>query len=292
MQKKNYDIAALHIYTSLFSESVYSNLLRLNDFSVFDAAIRQFDSHHIGEYFSSYWEYLSYVYKILLRCYRNEYVYKNCFLNDILIKQYGLRSTVAFSEFKVGNAIADLALFNGTSKAFEIKTEMDNERRLNNQLEEYAKLFEECFIVVPEDLLTKYEKLITDKVGIVVFAKLDSGRYQMKEMRTAMKNESFDADVMMRSVRCQEYKNMTQEAYGKLPDVSCFEMYDKCKLLLEDVDRLTLQRLFLNEIKKRKNNTSLLRAFPKEIRQLCLSMNLNMKKYDSLKLKMDNLIKL
>lgn len=47
-------------------------------------------------------------------------------------------------------------MFNGKSKVFEIKTILDKEYRLSNQLQEYKKLFNEVYIIVPRELLSKY----------------------------------------------------------------------------------------------------------------------------------------
>jgi hypothetical protein len=280
--KKNYDIEALHSYTSLFMEGTCNRVIRFNDYTPFNQVICKFDDSKIGKYFVTYWDYIQYVYKILMGNYRNEYIYKNCFLNDILIKHYSFKTTVAFSEFKVGASIADLALFNGSSRAFEIKTELDSSRRLDSQLEDYSKLFEECYVVIPSELLSKYERSIGHNVGIILFRKSERGRYKMDEYRPASKNNYFDYNVMMKSVRCQEYMNITNSVCGRLPEVSCFEMYDACKEMLSEVDQMKLRNAFLKEMKRRKNNTSLLPKYNKEIRQLCLSLNLDMKKYMTL----------
>lgn len=283
IMKNLYDIEQLRDYTSLFSGRVHTNILRLDDFSDFHNVIAKYDSQYTGDTFHSYWDYLKLVYRVLAKYYRSEYIYKNIFLNEILLKTYGIKSTVAFSEFKVGKAIADLALFNGASKAFEIKTELDNEKRLCNQLNEYSKLFEECYIVVPIDILSKYEQIVTDNIGIIIFEPSNRGRYSMHEIRHAQKNDTVDINVLMSSVRCTEYKNMVLSAFGKLPDVSCFEMYDTCKSLLHTLPASDLQQLFLQAIKSRKSTTPLLRTIPAEIRQLCLSMNISHNNYLKLK---------
>lgn len=281
--KNLYDIEQLRDYTSLFSGRVHSNILRLDDFSDFHHVITKYDTQYTKNALYSYWDYLKHIYRILTKHYRSEYIYKNIFLNEILLKTYGVKSTVAFSEFKVGKAIADLALFNGASKAFEIKTELDNDKRLSNQLNEYSKLFEECYIVVPVEILSKYEQIVADNIGIIVFEHSNRRRYVMHEIRHAQKNETVDINVLMSSVRCTEYKDMVLSSFGELPDVSCFEMYDTCKNLLQTLPASDLQQLFLQVIKSRKSATSLLRNVPAEIRQLCLSMNISSQNYLKLK---------
>ena len=69
-------------------------------------------------------------YSVISKYYRCEYVYKNELIK-LLLKKYGTRNSVYFNEFRVGNSIADMVMFNGESKAFEIKTEYDTPRRLS-----------------------------------------------------------------------------------------------------------------------------------------------------------------
>jgi len=93
-------------------------------------------------------------------------------------------------------------------------------------------------------------------------------------------NNYIDINVLMRSIRTVEYKNIVKEYFGMLPKVSCFDMFENCQKLISKIPQKDLQVLFLNEIKKRKSNTSMLHSFPFEIRQMCLSMNLNQRHID------------
>ena len=62
---------------------------------------------------------------------------------------------------------------------------------------------------------------------------------------------------------------------GHLPDVSEYEMYDACKARIMQIPPLRLNELFLCEVKKRKSVTGKLKDVPKELRQICLSLNLS-----------------
>lgn len=271
--KTCYGIEQLHYYASLFSGSVVNRLVKHNDDAFVRSLLLKYDSHLINTNLT-YWDYLHYAYKILEKNYRNEYVYKNTFITEWLIKKFSLKNTIAFSEFRVGSAIADLALFNGSSKAFEIKTELDSDKRLLAQLEEYSKLMEECYIVVPEELAADYKTMINSSVGILAVKK---GRQSLKIelLRDAKKNTSVDIRVLMSSVRCDEYKWMTKQAYGQLPNVTCFEMFDACKELLGRLPADDLHHFFLEAVKKRKNITPNLKAIPKPARQFCLALDFN-----------------
>jgi hypothetical protein len=264
----------LRSYAFVFSRQVFSDILNYSDFSSISKVCKDYqDTAYEGLPYS---EYLQYMYKELKKNYRNEYVYKNEIINDLLKKKYSLKNTVAFNEFRVQDSIADLALFNGETKAFEIKTELDTPKRLEKQLHSYQHIFDKCYIVVPDKLVPKYSDITEDNIGIIQLT-YNRGHIKLDEIRKAQKNTKFDTDVMMMSLRTQEYKDIVMTYYGSLPSVSCFDMYSVCKEMVKHIPQNEISLLFREVIKRRKNNTSLLSNMPVEIRQLALAMNFTSK---------------
>lgn len=94
----------------------------------------------------------------------------------------------------------------------------------------------------------------------------------------------------MKSIRASEYKNIVLQHYNKLPEVSCYELFDECKKLIKKIPDNDLYSLLLSEIKKRKNNTDILNKVLPEIRQISLCLNLNQKKINILHEKLNNQI--
>ena len=271
----NYSVEQLHDYASLFSSQMCERALRFADVEELSAVFRKYDRSKAGDKEISTWDYLSGVYRVLKGQYRNEYVYKNELLNNLLLKQVGQSDTIILNEFSVGRSVADIAFFNGCSKAFEIKSELDSDKRLVTQLSDYKKVFEECYIVVPEEQLSRYKNLVDEATGIITLAHTDRGAISLNTERKASRNESVDADILMRSVRTDEYKWMVRQHFGQLPDVSCFEMFEACRKLLGSLDVDTLHRLFNAAVKRRKNRTHNLSTFSRGTRQMCLSLNLS-----------------
>lgn len=277
----------LRSYSSIFSRSVFSDIIKYDDYTRLNILLNRYDSRK--EHFSTYLDYIKYIYRIIAKDYRCEYIYKNEIINKLLINKYGTKNTIALNEFRVQNSIVDFALFNGESKAFEIKTEYDTKKRLERQIEDYSKLFQKCYIVVPEELYHEYGKCISENVGIVVLVR-EKGKIKLEEIKNAIINENIDTNVLMRSIRAIEYRNIVTEYFGALPNVSCFDMFEECHKLIAQIPQHELHILFLNEIKKRTNNTHLLKSFLSEIRQMCLSMNLNERQYEDLLKKLNNII--
>lgn len=259
-------------YSSAFSRHVFSDIINYDDFSHLNYLIESGSS--IIKANDTYLRLLIQIYRAMCKSYRCEYVYKNEIINELLLKQFAGAKTVVFNEFRVVDSIVDLAMFNGVSKAFEIKTEYDSKKRLTHQLGTYSKLFQECYIVIPEKLYEHYTTDLSDTVGIIVMY-IDRGQIKLSTAREATKSGIVDPEILIKSVRSKEYKNIIKTYFGRLPEVSCYEMFDVCKELMHQIPCDILHSLFLREMKNRANNTNLLPHIPAEIRQMCLSLNLN-----------------
>lgn len=261
----------LRSYSSAFSRSVFFDIANFADFSHLDWLISHYDESLADN--ASYMDYLSFMYAAISKFYRCEYVFKNEIINQWLLKKYGTKHTIVLNEFRVGDSIADLAMMNGESKAFEIKTTLDCPKRLGKQMNDYKKVFDKCYIVVDADECEYYADCVDESTGIVSLSYV-KGRIVLDECRPAKKHDVIDVSCLMKCLRTAEYKNIVKSYFGMLPDVSSFEMYDACQELLTKVPNEILGTMFLTEVKKRKSATGRLKLFPKEIRQMMLALNL------------------
>lgn len=264
----NKDMIRLRDLSSVFSRSAFTDVLNYNDYSHFNWLSSKYDILKCSTYF----DLLNKSYSLISKYYRCEYVYKNELIK-LLLKKYGTRNSVYFSEFRVGNSIADMVMFNGESKAFEIKTEYDTSRRLDKQMEDYKRFFDKCYIVVPKNRLEEYYNIVEPTTGIITMSR-DNGRIILKEVRSANQNKHFDPEALMSCLRTEEYKNITLSLGVSLDGVAGYDMYTFCYNVISQADSDKLRRFFLREVKKRKNNTALLRKYPMSIRQMMLSLNL------------------
>lgn len=284
------DIDRMRSYSSAFSRKVFNDILLFNDFSQIDWIYHQYDK--ASRTFDTYLNYFKYIYSLLIKKYRCEYVYKNEIINKVLLKllkSHGTRDTVAFNEFKVGKSIVDIAFFNGESKAFEIKTDLDSSKRLPKQIEDYKKLFDKCYIVIPENKYEYYEESVEPEIGILVLSK-NNGKIKIQTSREALRNEMIDSDVLINCLRTEEYKRLVTSEIGHVPDVPGANLYDYCKGVIETLPVKRLKSFFLDAIKTRKNNTNILSASPQELRQICLSLELSLNNINTLIANLNNTI--
>ena len=274
-------------YSSAFSRALFTEIIKYGDCSRLDAIHDRYDGKRKKE--KTYFSYLKYLYRQISINYRCEYVYKNELI-ELLIKKYAHSNTVIFNEFRMQKSIVDLAMFNGNSRAFEIKTEYDTTRRLIGQLVDYTRVFQLCYVVIPANMLETYEKDIPPYIGLVLMRE-SGGVLELDEARPAVENKNIDAGMMMKCLRTKEYENMVIEEFGKLPDVPYYEMYEACEEKLYDMPPDKLHQYFLKEIEKRKNNMCLLKKAPRELRQMYLQLGLSKGQIDILQTYLNNPIK-
>ena len=272
----NKELIRLRDLSSAFSRSAFIDILNYNDYSHFNWLASKYDILKC----TTYSELLKKSYSLISKYYRCEYVYKNELIK-LLLKKYGTRNSVYFSEFRVGNSIADMVMFNGESKAFEIKTEYDTPRRLDKQMDDYKCFFDKCYIIVPENRLDEYYDIVESTTGIITM-NWDNGHIILKEVRHALRNEHFEPQALMSCLRTEEYKSIVLSLGESLEGVAGYDMYTYCCQVISKANPDKLRVLFLREVKKRKNNTALLRKYPMSIRQMMLSLNLHENKANKL----------
>ncbi|WP_417591608.1 sce7726 family protein [Owenweeksia hongkongensis] len=269
-RKKKYNDNQLRDYSSLFTRSSVQQWLKGNFASIENIA-QQHDSTLFAKTIGSYLDYLKYVYKILEANYQNEYILKNSFLNEWLINQLGNSNNKVFSEYRVGNSIADLAMFNGVSRVFEIKTELDSKQRLDSQIDNYKLAFNEIYLIVPRSKLQLYSNNNFD-IGIVAYDLAAESKFQV--MRKAKTQAVVDPNTIMNILHTKEYKKVVQRYYGSLPEMTSFTQFQICADLLKAIPNETLNKLFIEQMKSRVHRAAL-SSRHKEFNQISLALKLN-----------------
>lgn len=213
---------------------------------------------------------LEQVYIIISEKYRCEYVYKNTITNSILSKRHALDSTIILNEFRVGSSKADLVVLNGTSTAYEIKTELDNLDRLESQLASYRKCFDKIFIVTYGDNIKKISSLVDKHIGLIII--LDDLSIEMyKDSESNI--DSISPEILFPSFRKHEYTSIIESEYGYVPDVPNTRIYDECKKLFSRLTPEKANTYMIQALKSRNINncqTVLLENAPNALKMFCL----------------------
>lgn len=229
------------------------------------------------------YQMISIIYKELRKNYRNEYFYKNTLLNKLLLGIHSPKTTTALTEVPVNRSKADFILINGKAVVYEIKTELDNLDRLENQIKDYYKAFNHVSVVTCEANYKSLEQMLSGtSVGIYLLTHRDSlsERKEPKEDNTKL-----DRNTIFKILRKYEYESILLEYYGYLPEVSQFNYYNECKLMFCNIDIEVSYKLFLQELKKRNLiDIKLYSEVPYELKFLMYFFQLKQKEYHNLKL--------
>lgn len=272
----SYSTNQLRDLSSLFSRSEALRWFK-NDFSSINTKLQRYNNYDNFKG-KSYLDVLKKAYKTVEKNYPNEYVVKNEFLHKWLLKELGQTHSVVYNEFRIGKAVADLAMFNGISKVFEIKTILDKETRLSSQLLEYKKIFNEVYLIVPNCQLEKYATYdIT--VGIITY---ESNSKQFHLYRKAIYSNEIDIDVIMNVLHTKEYLKIIQENFTDRPVMNAFTQFEICKKMISMLSANDLNKFLIECLKKRQINNAFLNKSNYQFNQIFLSLNLSKKQRDSL----------
>lgn len=75
---------------------------------------------------------------------------------------------VAF-EMNIGDSRIDICRINGSSYAYEIKTEYDTFDRLGSQMQDYLRTFQKVYVIVPIGRVNDVKNLIPESCGIISY---------------------------------------------------------------------------------------------------------------------------
>lgn len=194
-------------------------------------------------------EAISEIYHFMDCEYRNEYYYKNTILNQLLIKKHDLYNTAALTELPIGDSKADFIMINGRGVVYEIKTDLDNLLRLENQIKDYYKVFSYVYVVVGNKQLPRVKEFLKDqKVGI--YELTASGKLICRKKALCNK-ENLSYEAMFQVLRKAEFESILLKHFHKLPEVNSFQYYRECQKWLERVNIITLQKDVMKCLKER-----------------------------------------
>lgn len=270
----------LNILNKFFTRNTFRHCIEGKEDNVYGQVIRRYIDNNCGKFNS---ELISEIYTVLQNEYRNEYYYKNTLLNKLLLGVHSVNTTTALTEIPIATSKADFILINGKAVVYEIKTELDNFDRLENQISDYYKAFDHVAVVTcTSNIESVQNKVDTINKSVGIYALQKNGA--LKTIRKPEKySEELDAHILFKILRKPEYEAILLKRYGYLPKVSDFEYYAECKKLFLDIpitesylDVLALLKLRCNIIKEDYD------SIPYELKFLAYFMNLKSEDYNKI----------
>lgn len=212
-------------------------------------------------------------YRDISKNYRFEYFFKNVVANKILLGRHKMSTATLVSEFRVGNNKADCVVLNGNSVCYEIKTDLDNFSRLNDQLEAYERVFDKTYVVVSDTHKMFALSQVNDDVGVIVL----TARNTLSEVRSAkLVREDVDASVLIRSLRQPEYTSIACQIETMPPGLSNTEIFNWCESVFLRAGSDVLRSIFCRTLKKTRSvNKVFSLSLPRSLLMASLSANLS-----------------
>jgi len=172
--------------------------------------------------------FLNDIYKYLSDNYRNEYLYKNEIAKELLLNRYSLKESWMLNEFRVGKCRADVVILNGTSTVYEIKSQFDSFKRLDDQIAAYRNVFDHIYVVTSEVKAEQLSGQLPYIVGIMSIADDNT----IKELKPSVSNkQNIKPEILFASLRKNEYLKVIDEIYGSVPEAPNTQIYNVCKTL-------------------------------------------------------------
>lgn len=132
---------------------------------------------------------------LIFNYYFCERVIKYHFIRHLKLKNDHI---VAF-EMSIGDSRIDICRINGSSYAYEIKTEYDTFDRLESQMRDYLKTFEKVYVIVPNTRISEVKSFIPASCGIIGY-RIDKNMNVVFSYSRKAKKNTCDLAICIRSL--------------------------------------------------------------------------------------------
>lgn len=188
------------------------------------------------------------------RAYRNEYTYKSAIAQKILLGAHSLRTASMIGEFRVGTNKADLVILNGTSTAYEIKSERDKLDRLEAQISSYGEVFASVSVVCAEKHLQAVLASVPDFVGVSVL----TDRFQISNIRKSVPEPSrTKSSSILEAITRREAIMILNEFGIAAPKVPNTQIHGALRAIFEKIPSERVHDQMIHVLKKTRNMSGL-----------------------------------
>jgi len=242
---------SLRLLSRAYTRPMFAQLARTGDTREVSELLRKHglvdldvETLRLGELFERGWDRLA-------TSYRNEYVYKNELATRLIFKRHSPRTAGFQVEMRVGSSIADVVVANGTTTAYEIKTEFDTSRRLTSQTADYLKAFDKVYVVTHPAHVSRYERELDSRVGLIVL----SNQHSLTPYREAVSNKNnIDRNIVFRCMRRDEYLSVIETVVGPVPAMPNGLIATHCEELFRQLSMDQVHKCFVKTLKIRTTN--------------------------------------
>jgi hypothetical protein len=113
---------------------------------------------------------------------RDDHVYRTAVAQKLFLGRHSSNTAVAMFEARASRSRADVVILNGTSTAYEIKSERDSFARLHDQLQDYRQVWASVNIVTSPSRVEEALALAPSDVGVLKL----TAEFTFKTVRSAI----------------------------------------------------------------------------------------------------------
>jgi hypothetical protein len=181
---------------------------------------------------------------------RHEYIYKAALMHKILLGKHSLQTASMLNEFRVCECKADLAILNGTSTVYEVKSERDSLTRLERQVSAYTKVFAQVYVIAAENHINAVIASVPEDIGILRLTK----RHQISTLREAVdRRENTSPAAIFDSIRTEEARMILLSQGVSIPIVPNTVLNSVLRQLFVKLDARSAHDGMVQVLKKTRN---------------------------------------
>ncbi|QTV78979.1 sce7726 family protein [Microbacterium sp. NIBRBAC000506063] len=206
---------------------------------------------------------------------RDDYVYRSAVTQKIVLGKHNLRTTTVLNELRAGSSKADVVVLNGTSTAYEIKSERDSFQRLPSQLADYRSVFASVNIVTSPAQADEVLRLAPDDVGVLVL----SSRFRVQSVREAVNlPERTRSLSILATLRVDEAIRVLQALNVPFPDVPNTRRWSELRAVFAELRSVDVHAKAVTVLKSSRSRAGLepfIKQLPKPLSAAILSADLS-----------------
>lgn len=203
---------------------------------------------------------------------RDEYVYRAALTHNFLLGRHSLNTASLLTEFRAGASKADLVILNGTSSAYEIKSERDSLARLNGQLINYRKVFAKVFVIAAHPFVQQIIDSTSEDIGVMSLSRWN----RITTVREAAERPDLVCpNTILDSIRTAEALQILRNLNVSVPEVPNTQIRGALRELFSEQSPTLIHGEMVRTLKKSRNATPLQTALdqmPLSLQPVALSV--------------------
>jgi hypothetical protein len=208
---------------------------------------------------------------------RDDYVYRSAITQKVLLGRHSLSTATLLNEVRAGSCKADVVVFNGTSTAYEIKSERDSLARLQNQISNYRQVFASVNVVASSLHLHEVLNAVPEDVGVITL----SDRFTFQNVRKAQNHPERTSPLMILEIlRVEEATSILKNLGQDVPLVPNTRMRFELQRIFSGLDPTIVHDQMVKELRSSRSQASLanfIGSVPVSLRAASLAAKPNLK---------------